>query len=96
MAAGPVPLPPMSVSRCLPGRGGLELWDEQGQQVQRGFIGCPLGHFCHGDLPREQESPGDCKAWEGRRGCFWAPEENFNLQTRLPQNSHPYTFPILV
>lgn len=31
--AGHVPLPPMSESVCLPGRGGLELQGEQGQQV---------------------------------------------------------------
>lgn len=51
-----VPLPPMSESGCLPGRGGLKVQGEQGQQVQRGFTGCLLGHLHHRDLPREQES----------------------------------------
>lgn len=64
-------LPPMSKSECLPGRGGLELQGEQGQQIQGGLAHCPLGHLCHGDLPREQESQGDSKA--GREGTFLGP-----------------------
>lgn len=55
----------MSESGCLPGRGGLKLQGEQGQQVQRGLAGCSLGYLCHGDLPREQESQGDNKAGRG-------------------------------
>lgn len=54
---------------CLPGRAGLGLQGEQGQQVQGSLAGHPLGRLCHGDLPRERESQG----WEGRRGCFEAP-----------------------
>lgn len=54
--AGHVPLPPMHESVCLPGRGCLKLQGEQGQQVQRGFTGCLLGHPHHRDLPKEQES----------------------------------------
>lgn len=51
-----VPLPPMSESTCLPGRGCLKLQGEQGQQIQRGFTGCLLGHLHNRDLPKEQES----------------------------------------
>lgn len=54
---------------CLPGRAGLGLQREQGQQVQGSLAGHPLGRLCHGDLPRERESQG----WEGRRGRSRAP-----------------------
>lgn len=48
--------PPVSESVCLPGRGCLKLQGEQGQQVQRGFTGCLLGHLHHRDIPKEQKS----------------------------------------